>query len=251
MLPPADAAVLVRDLQESRGKSFPLVHVYAAALGYPLPVASPATETAVAVVPPRERAVTMSLMGEADNERARADRLPAGSLISVLLRQHAEIRDMFTAVQAASGRQRQELFDELRELLAVHEGGEEMVLRPVTRTSSAADVADARNQEEDEAAHVLAALEKMDVSSQEFADTLAEFEKAVSAHAENEELEEFPAVQAAHTEDELRELGEKLVKAQSKAPTHPHPAVAGSPTAQRVVGPFTALLDRARDAHTG
>jgi hypothetical protein len=223
--------------------------VYPSVPGYPLPVASPATVTAEANVPLRERAVTMSLMGEADNERARAGMLPTGSLISVLLRQHAEIRDMFVAVQAASGQRRQELFDELRGLLAVHEGGEEMVLRPVTRKSLAVQVADARNQEEDEAAHVLAALEKMDVSGQEFADTFAEFEKAVSAHAEHEELEEFPAVQAAHTEGELRELGEKLVKAQNKAPTHPHPAVAGSPTALRVVGPFAALLDRARDAY--
>jgi hypothetical protein len=191
----------------------------------------------------------MSLMGEADNERAHAAQLPAGSVISVLLRQHAQIRDMFTAVQAASGQRRQELFDDLRELLAVHEGGEEMVLRPVSRRGPGARIADARNQEEDEAAHVLADLEKMDVSSRQFADQLAEFEKAVSAHAENEELEEFPTVQATHTEAELRALGEKLLKAESLAPTHPHPAAAGSPTAQRVVGPFAALLDKARDAH--
>ncbi|HWG23690.1 hemerythrin domain-containing protein [Actinospica sp.] len=188
-------------------------------------------------------------MGEADNERAHAAQLPAGSVISVLLRQHAQIRDMFTAVQAASGQRRQELFDDLRELLAVHEGGEEMVLRPVSRRGPGARIADARNQEEDEAAHVLADLEKMDVSSRQFADQLAEFEKAVSAHAENEELEEFPTVQATHTEAELRALGEKLLKAESLAPTHPHPAAAGSPTAQRVVGPFAALLDKARDAH--
>jgi hypothetical protein len=191
----------------------------------------------------------MTLMDDADNERATAAGMPAGSVISVLLEQHAKIRDGFAAVQSTTGAQRQAAFDDLRELLAIHEGGEEMVLRPVSRKDAGAEVADARNKEESEAAHVLAGLEKLDVSDERFLTELAEFEKAVSDHAAHEEREEFPAVQAAHTVEELRELGDKLIKAEAKAPTHPHPTAAGSPAAQRVVGPFAALLDKARDAH--
>jgi hypothetical protein len=191
----------------------------------------------------------MSLMGEADNERAHADRLAPGGVISLLLEQHAEIRDLFGAILAAPEAQRQEPFDRLRELLAVHEAGEEMVLRPVSRKDAGVQVADARNAEEREAAHVLAELEQMDVADARFAAKLAEFEKAVSDHADHEEIEEFPAVQAAHTDEELRELGAKLLSAERRAPSHPHPAAAGSPAAQRVVGPFAALLDKARDAH--
>ena len=48
--------------------------------------------------------------------------------------------------------------------------------------------------------------------------------------------------QAAHTDDELRALGDKLLEAETKAPTHPHPTTAGSPVAQRIVAPFAALL---------
>ncbi|HEX4791642.1 MAG TPA: hemerythrin domain-containing protein [Actinospica sp.] len=191
----------------------------------------------------------MSLMGEADNERAHAERLAPGSVISLLLEQHAKIRDSFAAVQTASGPERQQLFDQLRELLAVHEAGEEMVLRPVSRKDAGAQIADARNREEDEAAHVLAELEKLDVNDEQFTNKLAEFEKAVSEHAAHEESEEFPAVQSAHSDQELRELGTKLLAAERKAPTHPHPTAAGSPAAQRIVGPFAALLDKARDAH--
>jgi predicted Zn-ribbon and HTH transcriptional regulator len=212
-------------------------------------VAFPATETAAAYVSWRGRVVAMSLMGAADNERAHADRLAPGSVISVLLEQHAKIRNTFAAVQLAKGERRRELFDELRELLAVHEAGEEIVLRPASRKSAGDQVVDARNSEEAEAARVLAAMETMDVAGEQFAGTLAELEKAVFAHADREEFEEFAAVQGAYSDEELQSMGEKLLKAQSKAPTHPHPAAAGSPTAQRVVGPFAALLDKARDAH--
>lgn len=191
-------------------------------------------------------------MSQPETERAQVAALPADGVIGVLLGQHARIRDMVAAVRAASGRERRELFDELRELLAVHEGGEEMVLRPVTRRSAGAGVAvaDARNREEGEAAYVLAELENLDVHSERFAALFTEFEKAVSAHADLEETEEFPAVQAALTEEELRDLGARLLKAEHNAPTHPRPAAAGSPTAQRVVGPFAALLDQARDLFT-
>ena len=94
---------------------------------------------------------------------------------------------------------------------------------------------------------MLAHLEKMDVADPRFIDRLTEFEHAVSHHAEREENEEFPPVLADHSEEELQALGSRLLKAEKNAPTHPHPAAAGSPTAQRVVGPFAALLDKARD----
>ncbi|HEV2635635.1 MAG TPA: hemerythrin domain-containing protein [Actinocrinis sp.] len=191
----------------------------------------------------------MTLMDDADNERVSAAAMPAGSVISVLLEQHAKIRDSFAAVQTTTGEARQAAFDRLRERLAVHESGEEVVLRPVSLEDAGEAVVDARNREESEAAHVLAGLEKMDVSDPQFLEKLAEFEQAVSDHAAHEESEEFPAVQAAHSDEELRELGAKLLKAEAMAPTHPHPTAAGSPTAQRVVGPFAALLDKARDAH--
>jgi hypothetical protein len=193
----------------------------------------------------------MSLMGDADNERARADRLPEGSLISILLEQHAKIRDLFAAVRVAPRAQRQEPFDRLRELLAVHEAGEEIVLRPVSRKSAGNRIADARDREESDAARMLADLEKMDTSSEQFEAGLDELALAVSAHAEREETEEFPAVQSAQTEEELQALGKKLLRAERTAPGHPHPATAGSPTAQRLIGPFAGLLDAARDVYRG
>ena len=189
----------------------------------------------------------MSLMDEADNERAHASRLPEGDVIAVLLAQHARIRTQIGAVLAAPRGERQAAFDKLRAQLAVHEAGEETVLRPVSRRSAGPRIVEARNKEEDEAAHVLAELEAMDASSEEFSARFEEFAAAVGRHAEREENEEFPAVVTAQTDQERRALGEKLLRAERQAPTHPHPIAAGSTVAQRAIGPFAALLDEARD----
>jgi len=190
-------------------------------------------------------------MKQAEKERLEAAKLPEGNIIALLLEQHARIRDLFERVSSSTGRQKQNAFDQLRELLAVHETGEEMILRPVSKQTAGQKVTEARNHEEDEATHVLAELEKLDVSSPEFAAKFAAFEQAVSDHADHEEREEFPTVLAERTEEELRRMGDRLQAAERMAPTHPHPAAAGSTAAQMTLGPFAAMLDRARDALKG
>jgi Hemerythrin HHE cation binding domain len=187
-------------------------------------------------------------MTPAEEDRAKAATLPEGDVIRVLLEQHARIHELFAAIKSAGAQRKQDLFDELRELLAVHEGGEEMVLRPVSRETAGESVVDARLKEESDAAHALADLEKMDVSSPEFDQALAALEQDVAAHAEREETEEFPTLQTGRDAQQRAELGTKLLAAEKHAPTHPHPTAAGSPTAVKAVGPFAALLDKARDS---
>ncbi|MFC1415836.1 hemerythrin domain-containing protein [Streptacidiphilus cavernicola] len=169
-------------------------------------------------------------------------------VIAVLLGQHTRVKHLFAQVNSATGEAKQSLFDDLRELLAAHETGEEVVLRPVSQQAAGEGVAEAHNAEEKEANKVLAELERLDVNSGDFDARFAEFEKAVLAHAEHEENEEFPAVRARCSEEELQQMGKRLLKAEKSAPTHPHPSAAGSPTGQRVAGPFAAMVDRVRDA---
>jgi hemerythrin superfamily protein len=187
-------------------------------------------------------------MGDATEDRAQAAQLPEGDVIRVLLEQHARIRDLFQHVTAAEGEHKQQAFDELRALLAVHETAEEMVLRPVTSQAAGKEVADARNQEESDANEVLKKLEKLDVASSDFDSLLADFEKSVDSHAEAEEHEEFPAILSACDEDKRRSMGKQILAAESVAPTHPHPSTAGSTAAQWAVGPIASLIDRTRDA---
>lgn len=187
-------------------------------------------------------------MSEITEDRRKAAELPEDDVVGVLYRQHARIRELFSTVLSEGGALRKQHFDELRALLAAHETGEEMVLRPVSRKAAGSDVTDAVNAEEDEANHVLADLEKMDVSTPQFEAALRDFEKAVNAHAEHEERAEFPAVLQQVDAKERQKLGQRLLKAEKLGPTHPHPTTAGSPTAQWMAGPFASLMDRARDA---
>ncbi|HEY0888602.1 MAG TPA: hemerythrin domain-containing protein [Nocardioides sp.] len=186
-------------------------------------------------------------MGSAAEDRAEAARLPEGDVVRILLEQHARIRELFAEVTTASGDAREGVFHELRVLLAVHETAEEMVLRPVSG-EFADEVAAARNQEEADATEALAELEKLDLGSPEFLTRIAALRESVIRHAEAEEHEEFPLV-LAHCDDAMRQrLGKQVLAAESLAPTHPHPTVAGHTGAQFAAGPFLAMLDRAKDA---
>ena len=190
-------------------------------------------------------------MGGAAEDREKAARLPEGDVIRILYEQHARIHDLFERVGEATGKEREAAFDDLRALLAVHETGEEMVLRPVSCETAGERVVDARNHEEDEATHVLADLEKMDVSSSEFERTFATFKKSVTEHAEHEENEEFPTVLEQRDNEERQKMGKGLAMAEKLAPTHAHPVAAGSTLGQYAFGPFASMVDRARDALKG
>jgi hypothetical protein len=190
-------------------------------------------------------------MSEAAEDRAKAEQLPQGDVIRVLLEQHARIRELFADVKSATGTHKEQAFDELRALLAVHETAEEMVLRPVSEDVAGKGVAQARNQEEEEATKVLAQLEDLDCASREFDSLLAKFEQSVSHHAEQEESLEFPAILSACDADKRQKLGSRILTAEKIAPTHPHESAAGSTAAQWTVGPFASVVDRVRDALTG
>jgi hemerythrin superfamily protein len=190
-------------------------------------------------------------MSAAAQERSRAAELPEGDVVRLLLEQHARIRDLFTELTSGGCDHKQEVFDELRALLAVHETAEEMVVRPVSKEVAGASVAEARNHEEAEANEVLAQLEKMDLSSGDFETKLVLLEKSVSDHADAEEQQEFSRLITACDEQQRASMGAKVQRAESIAPTHPHPSAAGNPSAVKAVGPFASLVDRAKDALAG
>ncbi|MEU6878865.1 hemerythrin domain-containing protein [Streptomyces sp. NPDC046712] len=169
-------------------------------------------------------------------------------ILEQLVQQHDRIRQLLAETLGSDGVAKQRCFDELRGLLAVHESAEEMVLRPVARRVAGKVEADARNEEESRANEMLAELEELDVHSAEFNSRLIAFQQAVEDHAQREEREEFPAIRARCDIEDRRSMGRRLRMAERMAPTHPHPTTAGSTAAQWTVGPFAALMDRAKDA---
>ena len=170
-------------------------------------------------------------------------------VVKFLKDQHNLIKDMFEEVFSASDvKAREKAFVELRQLLAVHETAEEMVVHPRVRqeVASGEEIVDARLEEEHKAKEMLSQLESMDIGSKEFLDELAKFRDAVIDHADHEENEEFNKLQRKLDSDDLGRMAKAVQAAEAIAPTRPHPGVE-SAKANFAVGPFASMLDRARD----
>jgi hemerythrin superfamily protein len=171
-------------------------------------------------------------------------------VVEFLKGQHNLIKDMFDDVlSASSDAARREAFVSLRQLLAVHETAEEMVVHPRARgeLSHGDEVVDARLKEEHDAKAQLQRLETLDIGSEDFLAELKQFQQAVLEHAELEEVEEFPGLQRELDAGDLRRMAIAVRAAEAIAPTRPHPGVE-SAKANVVAGPFASMLDRARDA---
>lgn len=169
-------------------------------------------------------------------------------VVDLLVEQHQRIRGLFERVaDAAPGPARREAFTELRQLLAVHETAEEMVVHPAMRRFGANDVVDARLTEEHDAKQVLSELDGMDLADPAFDERFDTLRTMVLEHAEAEERDEFPLLRE-HAGSTERALMRRAVQAAAMtAPTRPHAGVE-SLTANLVVGPAASVVDRARDA---
>jgi hemerythrin superfamily protein len=170
-------------------------------------------------------------------------------VVKFLKDQHNLIKDMFEEVFSASDpKAREKAFVDLRQLLAVHETAEEMVVHPRVRHEAASgdEIVDARLKEEHEAKEMLSKLESMDIGSQKFIAELAKFRDAVVDHAEHEENEEFTKLERNLKSGERERMAKAVLAAEAIAPTRPHPGVE-SATANFAIGPFASMLDRARD----
>jgi hemerythrin superfamily protein len=170
-------------------------------------------------------------------------------VVDFLKAQHDLIEDMFDEVLHATDPQaREKPFIELRQLLAVHETAEEMLVHPRVRRDFATgdEIVDALLQEEHEAKEQLSNIESLDITSSQFIDELSKLREAVLNHAEHEESNEFPKLQRELSANELKWMGTAVRAAEAIAPTRPHAGVE-SAKLNFAVGPFASMLDRARD----
>jgi hypothetical protein len=173
-------------------------------------------------------------------------------VVEYLHRQHEAIRVMFRVTLTAPGAQRAAAFVALRRMLAVHETAEEEVVHPAARWAVHAGdtIVQARLDEETEAKKMLVEIEKLGMESSDFHVKLTILEAAVNMHAEAEEREEFAGLSEALDGKRLDRMRRAAEFAEAVAPTRPHPSIA-SATANLLVGPFAAMVDRARDALQG
>jgi hemerythrin superfamily protein len=169
-------------------------------------------------------------------------------VVDLLLEQHGRIEELFRDVLLTDGDSRRETFEELTRLLAVHETAEEEIVHPLARRSIDAgdEVVDAHLAEERQAKEMLAELYDLGTYGREFETRIVELRHAVMAHARHEERYEFPHLRQAHSGGELVALAAVVRAAEATAPTRPHPGTE-SATANVVLGPPAAVMDRTRD----
>ncbi len=171
-------------------------------------------------------------------------------VVELLLEQHDEIKSMFNELRQVQGPAKQELFNDLVRLLAVHETAEETVVHPVARRKleDGEQVVEQRLEEEDRAKKELADLYDMGVDHPDFDRRVQAFAAEVTQHATKEEGEEFLRLRATVDADKLRKMAGALKAAEAAAPTRPHAGAPESAAGNILVGPPVAVFDRIRDA---
>jgi hypothetical protein len=70
-------------------------------------------------------------------------------------------------------------------------------------------------------------------------------------HIEDEEQNLLPRLQEACSQEQLEDLGKKVLRAKKMAPTRPHPSSPDKPPANKLLAPGAGLVDRLRDALSG
>jgi hemerythrin superfamily protein len=175
-----------------------------------------------------------------------------GDVVDLLLDQHRAIRQLCEDVSAAAVAEREQPFNALLRLLAVHEAVEEELVHPYVkrRVDGAKEAVAERVEEEREVNKMLFALDALGPTNPGFEELFTRFRTALLAHADKEESSEFAGLRSATKPGERAAMATAVKLASALAPTHPHP---GNESAARalLVGTPMAMMDRARDLLRG
>ncbi|MEV6960704.1 hemerythrin domain-containing protein [Streptomyces sp. NPDC051207] len=188
-------------------------------------------------------------MSELETPQAGDDQATDIDVVSLLMRQHGDIRNLFDEVEQSQGEERRDAFRRLVRLLAVHETAEEEVVHPFVRRSveGGEPIVRDRLAEEKSAKETLAALDDMDTDDPKFMPRLMQLRTEVQEHARAEERYEFSHIRRSTDVTNLAAMAKAVKAAEAMAPTRPHPGVQ-SAAANMALGPVAALMDRTKDA---
>ncbi|MFI8461864.1 hemerythrin domain-containing protein [Kitasatospora sp. NPDC085464] len=178
-----------------------------------------------------------------------------GNVIEELKTDHREVEAMFGRLQAMTvgGQVLRDLVDEVTIELVRHSVAEEQYLYPAVREhiQGGDRLADKEIEDHSRVEKILKKLEQMDTGDTQMSPMLQQLMDEVSAHIRDEEDNLFPMLSRACTPEQLNDLGDKIRRAKSMAPTRPHPSAPSSPTASKLLAPGAGLVDRARDFVSG
>ena len=153
--------------------------------------------------------------------------------IDLLEKQHREVEQLFKKFEKAEGEEeKQSLFEEIGDKLAIHAGIEEKHFYPATRTARTEDQLREAVEEHLSVKRIIADLLEMEPSNPQFEPKVLVLKEQVEHHVEEEEEELFPKVKKMLSRDELDDLGtvmEDLAQElEAGAPRESVPAETGS-----------------------
>lgn len=171
-------------------------------------------------------------------------------IVELVVRDHRRIEDMLARFAAEPRDKWGQTFHELTNLLVRHEVAEEEVVYPSLRRASidTRGVVHARLAEQAESEALMAKLEKLDATSDEFARAFATFKAGVLSHAQREEETVLVLLRQLEDTEQRNAVAGLYERALATAPTHPHPHAPDTPPGNLLLGPVAALVDRVRDA---
>jgi hemerythrin superfamily protein len=168
---------------------------------------------------------------------------------------HREVEEMFARIQemAGGGQELRDLVDDVTIELVRHSVSEEQYLYPAVREhiDGGDRIADKEIADHGRVEKLLKQLEGTDTEDPIMSPLLQQLMDEVAAHVQDEENNLFPMLRQACSPETLNELGDKIRRAKSMAPTRPHPSAPDTPPANKLLAPGVGLVDRARDFITG
>jgi hemerythrin superfamily protein len=178
-----------------------------------------------------------------------------GDALAELMTDHREVEEMFARIQGmpGGGQELRDVVDEVTIELVRHSIAEEEYLYPAVREhiDGGDRIADKEIADHGRVEKLLKELETTDTEDPRMSPLLQQLMEEVAAHVQDEEDNLFPMLRQACSPQALNDLGDKIRRAKSLAPTRPHPSAPNTPPANKLLAPGTGLVDRARDLITG
>ncbi|WP_199431960.1 hemerythrin domain-containing protein [Qaidamihabitans albus] len=174
--------------------------------------------------------------------------------IELLKHDHRMVEQLFRDYEAAAtAEQRRGVVEITVRELSKHAALEELMVYPLAKKVLPDE---AREIDEHLAEHLsvkktLAELDRLSAGDERADELMAELQREIEEHVQEEEGEMMPKLRDALDQQALDELGEEIDRAKKTAPTRPHPHAPDEPPALTLAGPVAAVYDRLRDRLQG
>ena len=169
---------------------------------------------------------------------------------TIIENDHREVERLFAQyAAAATADQKDDLVDRIRLALAPHAAAEEILVYPAVRRAveEGGEQASHAIDEHQDIKRLLSEVDKMSAGDSERDAKVRELQQAIEHHVQEEETNLLPSLRAGMDAERLEQMGELFERMKPLLPTHPHPLVPGTATAQLLAGPLASVSDRIRD----